>query len=211
MAKRKKNKMSQSNKPSEKASVVMPNGISEDELQHIIARAIIEAKDMREEQNRKLADSELKEWRSAIGYIEYSDKNKVWRGIKTFFNRLKCFIKLCYVPKKYVHGDRASFAIMKFFLQSFFSFSKFLLTLTAIVFFVYGIALFFITTPTISWASNVCLIIFGISVFLLARMFRMASIEIDKIEDRNYVFGMFASVTSIVSIIIAVIAVVKGS
>jgi hypothetical protein len=41
-------------------------------------------------------------------------------------------------------------------------------------------------------------------------MFRMASIEIEKIEDRNYLFGLFASVASIVSIVIAIIAVVKG-
>ena len=40
-------------------------------------------------------------------------------------------------------------------------------------------------------------------------MFRMASIEVDKIEDRSLLFGIFAFVASIVSIVIAVVAIVK--
>jgi hypothetical protein len=38
----------------------------------------------------------------------------------------------------------------------------------------------------------------------------MASIEIQKIEDRNYLFGIFASLASIVSIIIAIVSIAKG-
>lgn len=211
MAKRKKNKMPQASKPEPKMTIAAPSGISAEEMQHIIARALVEADDIKEQQKREKEKAELKEWRSTMGYKEYSDKCRLWRSIKSFFNRLFCFVKLCYIPRKDIHGDRASFAIMKMFLEAFFTFAKWLLTLTAIVSVVYGIALFFIPESTVVlWTSNVGLIFFGFTLFLLSRMFRMASIEVEKIEDRNYLFGLFASVASIVSIIIAIIAVVKG-
>lgn len=46
---------------------------------------------------------------------------------------------------------------------------------------------------------------------LLSCIFRIVRLEVDKIKDHNYLFGLFASITSLVSIIIAVIAVVKGA
>ena len=54
-------------------------------------------------------------------------------------------------------------------------------------------------------------ILFGILAFVFSRLFRMAGIEIDNLDDRNYLFGLFASITSLISIIIAVIAIVKGA
>ena len=180
-------------------------------MQHIIAKAIIEADDIREQRKREQKDAALKEWREAIGYREFSDKCRAWCSIKAFFNHLKCFFRICCISKKDIHGDRASFSIMKMFLQMFFSLAKIFLALTSFACIVYGIALFFIPSDNVVlWASNVWLIFFGATLFLLSRMFRMASIEVDKIEDRNYLFGLFASVASIVSIIIAIIAVVKG-
>ena len=118
---------------------------------------------------------------------------------------------LCFVPSKAIKGDRASFALMKLFLRIFFDFAKWILGLASLLFVVYGIALFFAPeTLPVLWISNVGLTILGITTFFLSRMFRMASIEIEKIEDRNYLFGLFASVASIVSIVIAIVAVVKG-
>ena len=180
-------------------------------MQHLIAHAIIEADEIKEEARHKRQDAELLEWRAATGYKEFSDKSKFLRSFKTFFNRFWCFIKLCFVPSKAIKGDRASFALMKLFLRIFFDFAKWILGLASLLFVVYGIALFFApeTMPAL-WISNVGLIILGIAIFFLSRMFRMASIEIEKIEDRNYLFGLFASVASIVSIVIAIVAIVKG-
>ena len=188
-----------------------PITLSGEDLQHLIAHAIIEADEIKEEALRKQQDAELLEWRVATGYKEFSDKSKFSRSVKTFFNRFWCFIKLCFVPSKAIKGDRASFALMKLFLRIFFDFAKWMLGVASLLFVVYGIALFVApeTMPAL-WISNIGLIILGITVFFLSRMFRMASIEIEKIEDRNYLFGLFASVASIVSIVIAIIAVVKG-
>ena len=188
-----------------------PITLSGEDLQHLIAHAIIEADEIKEEALRKQQDAELLEWRVATGYKEFSDKSKFLRSVKTFFNRFWCFIKLCFVPSKAIKGDRASFALMKLFLCAFFGFAKWILGLSSLMFILYGIILFFAPeTMPVLWISNIGLIVLGITVFFLSRMFRMASIEIEKIEDRNYLFGLFASVASIVSIVIAIIAVVKG-
>lgn len=206
MAKDKKKKQNKS-----EVKQVPPITLSGEDMQHLIAHAIIEADEIKEETLRKQQDAELLEWRVATGYKEFSDKSKFLRSVKTFFNRFWCFIKLCFVPSKAIKGDRASFALMKLFLRIFFDFAKWILGLSSLMFILYGIVLFFApeTMPAL-WISNIGLIVLGITVFFLSRMFRMASIEIEKIEDRNYLFGLFASVASIVSIVIAIIAVVKG-
>lgn len=208
MAKDKKKNKKQNNSEVKQAP---PITLSGEDLQHLIAHAIIEADKIKKEARNKQQNAELLEWRAATGYKEFSDKSKFLCGVKTFFNRFWCFIKLCFVPSKAIKGDRASFALMKLFLCAFFGFAKWILGLASLLFVVYGIALFFAseTMPAL-WISNVGLIVLGITVFFLSRMFRMASIEIEKIEDRNYLFGLFASVASIVSIVIAIIAVVKG-
>jgi hypothetical protein len=206
MAKDKKKKQNKS-----EVKQAPPITLSGEDLQHLIAHAIIEADEIKEEALRKQQDAELLEWRVATGYKEFSDKSKFLRSVKTFFNRFWCFIKLCFVPSKAIKGDRASFALMKLFLRIFFDFAKWILGLSSLMFILYGIVLFFAPeTMPVLWISNIGLIILGITVFFLSRMFRMASIEIEKIEDRNYLFGLFASVASIVSIVIAIIAVVKG-
>ncbi len=81
----------------------------------------------------------------------------------------------------------------------------------AIVFCIYPLLqLFGLSTP-IPWFQNVLYIMYGIIAFIFSRLFRMAGIEVEKIEDRNYLIGIFASVTSLISIVIAIIAVVKGN
>ena len=208
MAKDKKKNIKQNKSEVKQAP---PITLSGEDLQHLIAHAIIEADEIKEEALRKQQDAELLEWRVATGYKEFSDKSKFLRSVKTFFNRFWCFIKLCFVPSKAIKGDRASFALMKLFLCAFFGFAKWILGLSSLMFILYGIILFFAPeTMPVLWISNIGLIVLGITVFFLSRMFRMASIEIEKIEDRNYLFGLFASVASIVSIVIASIAVVNG-
>lgn len=89
----------------------------------------------------------------------------------------------------------------------FFLFAKIVTTLLSIGIIAYILLQCIIKDiPTLSVIQNILLGLFVVPLFLFSRMFRMASIEVNKIEDRNLLFGIFASVTSIVSIVIAVIA-----
>lgn len=207
----KRNKQTQQNKPEPKVNVSLPTNISAEEMQHIIARAMVEADEIKEQNKQAKKEAALKQWRSDIGYKEYDDKCKLWRGTKTFFNRLKCFCKVCVLPKKKIQGDRASFSLMQLFLQTFFALAKWLLVLVTIA--SAGVGIYTFCTSTVispDWVASLYFIAAAIPLFLLSRLFRMASIEVEKIEDRNYLFGLFASVASIVSIIIAIIAIAKG-
>ena len=56
---------------------------------------------------------------------------------------------------------------------------------------------------------TIALFVFSFPTFLLARIFRMAGIELEDITDSNYIFGLFAALTSIVSIIVAIVALLK--
>ncbi len=62
-------------------------------------------------------------------------------------------------------------------------------------------------TRQFPWLLYIDYILLAVIAFLFSRLFRMASIEIDKLDDHNYLFGLFASITSFISIVIAVVAI----
>lgn len=211
MPQKRKNKKKQADKSEQPIAVTPPAGMRSGDMQHIIAMAIVEAEEIKEQRNQAKAEEETKQWRADIGYKEYNDKSKLWRGIKTFFNRLKCILKLFVIPENKIRGDRASYSLIQLVLKLFFELSKLMFGLAAIVSVCFGVVGLCIT-PVISpaWIGGIYLVLIAVPFLMLSLMFRMASIEVEKIEDRNYLFGLFASVTSIVSIIIAIVAVVKG-
>ncbi len=45
-------------------------------------------------------------------------------------------------------------------------------------------------------------------MIIMSGIFRMASIEVDSFEDRNFLVGLFAAITSIISIAVAIVAIV---
>lgn len=205
---RKKKNPPQSTTP---INVSLPIGMSAEEMQHVIAKALVEAEELKEQKKNEQREKEHAEWRKDIGYKDYSDKTPFKKGILTFFNRLFCFFKVMFIPAKKVKGDMASFGLLQMSVSACFSLAKFISFLAFILLFFGGIASFFIPLETaIPWTTSVWCIFIGFGCFMFSRMFRMASIEIQKIEDRNYLFGIFASLASIVSIIIAIVSIAKG-
>lgn len=56
---------------------------------------------------------------------------------------------------------------------------------------------------------SIVFFVFSFPILLLARIFKMAAIELEDVTDSNYIFGLFAALTSIISIIVAIVALVK--
>ena len=192
-------------------NVALPSGMSAEEIQHIIAKALVEAEELKEQKKTEQREKEHAEWRKDIGYKDYSDKTPFKKAILTFFNRLFCFFKVMFIPAKKVKGDMASFGLLQMSVSACFSIANFISFFASIPLFFGGIALFFIPSEVpIPWMTSVWCIFIGLGCFMFSRMFRIASIEIQKIEDRNYLFGIFASLASIVSIIIAIVSIAKG-
>lgn len=204
---RKKKNPPQSTTP---INVALPSGMNVDEMQHIIAKALVEAEELKEQKKTEKREKEHAEWRKDIGYKDYSDKTPFKKSILTFFNRLFCFFKVLFIPAKKVKGDMASFGLLQMSVSVCFSIANCIFSFAFILLFFGGIASFFIPMdPPLPWLTSVWSIFIGLGCFMFSRMFRMASIEIQKIEDRNYLFGIFASLSSIVSIIIAIISIAK--
>ena len=62
--------------------VAFPARMSQAEMQHIIANAIIEAKKADEDAKQKQKESNIRELQEAIGFKKYNDKNRLLRIIR---------------------------------------------------------------------------------------------------------------------------------
>ena len=58
---------------------------------------------------------------------------------------------------------------------------------------------------TITWWQAIWSVIWGILIFLISRLFRIASIELENIENRGYLLSIFACIVSIVSLVVALV------
>lgn len=207
MSKRKKSQKQNSEaRQSAPAHINAASGqMSADELQHMIANAIMEAEDMKAKREADKKAEELAEWRKVIGY----DKSKT--GIAKVWNGFSSTVKALFVSKKYIKGDRASTAIIQGLLQLCFQALYWICSFFAFMLLV-CIPLSF-ALPNIEKMNEVQIVFYIIMAFFMfvsSRLFRIASIEAEKMEDRNNLYGLFASIASIISIVIAVIAIVKG-
>lgn len=207
MSKRKKSQKQNSEaRQSAPAHINAVSGqMSADELQHMIANAIMEAEDMKAKREADKKAEELAEWHKAIGY----DKSKT--GIAKAWNGFSSTVKAMFVAKKYIKGDRASTALIQLLLKSCFQVLRWICSFIMFLFIV-AIPLSF-ALPNIEKLNEVQIVFFilmTICMFVSSRLFRIASIEAEKMEDRNNLYDLFASIASIISIVIAVIAIVKG-
>lgn len=192
-------------KPQSDCTSPLPAQMSADELQHIIANAIMEAEDLKAKREAEKKEAELAEWHKIIG----RDKSK--KGIAKAWNAFTSAIKMIFVSKKYIKGDRVSTAIIQGLLQLCFQFLNGICFVFMLLF-IASIPLSFISPliPGLNWSQIVFYVLMAIFMLIISRLFRIASIEAEKMEDRNNLYGLFASVASIVSIVIAVIAIAKG-
>lgn len=184
---------------------VVSGQMSADELQHMIANAIMEAEDMKAKREADKKEAELAEWHKVIGY----DKSKT--GIAKVWNGFSSTIKAMFVPKKYIKGDRTSTALIQLLLKSCFQVLRCICSILMLLLIV-TIPLSFTSSliPRLNWSQIVFCVLMSILMLMISRLFRIASIEAEKMEDRNNLYGLFASIASIISIVIAVIAIVKG-
>lgn len=191
--------------------IVLPDLLSADEMQQIITNALLAVEDAKEQRATKKKEQERKNFRDAMGYKDYSTEKGLKKSIFVFLNRIKMIFKLLFAPKRLIKGDDATFWLLKMTVETFFWLAKLATTLFAAIVIAY-IPLQYIVEafPVISIGQNVIFGMCAVVSFLLSRMFRMASIEVDNIEDRSLLFGIFASITSIVSLVVAIIAVVQG-
>lgn len=203
--KNKKNKNASSNN----VNIVLPESLSADEMKNIFVEAMLEVEKRKSKVEEEKAAKELKEWQDSIGVKFYPKEKKIrFRWFKRTWNDIVVFFKMCFVSKDKIKGDRATTGLLKFFLGLIFELVKAALVLCSIALATFIPLQYLIDGITpLKVQENIFIGGFAILIFMLSRLFRIAGFEIEKIDDKNYLFGVLASITSIISIVVAIIAI----
>lgn len=131
-------------------------------------------------------------------------------GIKGNKGKFTAVLKVMVFPKKYKKMLTVNTVLLRVALKSLYKIVEIILYIMA--------ACLLLCLPlhnlipqltNVDIGLTIALFVFSFPTFLLARIFRMAGIELEDITDSNYIFGLFAALTSIVSIIVAIVALLK--
>ena len=131
-------------------------------------------------------------------------------GIKGNKGKFTAALKVAISPKKYKENLTVNTVLLCFALKSLYKIVEIILYIIA--------ACLFLCLPlhniipqltNVDIGLSIGFFVFSFPILLLARIFKMAAMELDDITDSNYIFGLFAALTSIISIIVAIVALVK--
>ena len=186
-----------------------PNTIMAEEWKHIITDALIaaEKEKIRLAEDQKKKDSE--KWRETIGIKDYSQEKAPKRWILDFLNILRFSVTINFISLEKIKGDRMTFIILQLFLQLFFAMVHVILLFASIIpIFVFPIIIFNQYGASYMSLGYIAIsIVVGFLIFLLSGTFRIASIEIENIDDRNYIFGLFTCIATLVSLVFSIISI----
>ena len=195
MGKKKQKQKEQAKTESVKAENVAT--IEDERITKIIVKALTEYD--KQKQDKKKAEEER---------IRKADEKRL--GINGNKGKIRAVLKILLRPKKYAKNINAGAGLVRVALYAFYKLVELIVGLCAILFIaVIPLQYCIPSVVPMKWYLSVVSGVWGITLLLLSRMFRIAAIEVDEVKDNNYLFGLFTAVTSIVSAIISIIALVK--
>lgn len=195
MGKKKQKQKSQIKVENVKADTLMP--IDDERITKIIVNALAEYDRQKQKAAKEEAEKERKTAEAKL-------------GIKGNKGKFRAVLKILFRPKKYAKNMNAGVGLVRVALYTFYKLVE-LINLICAVLFLAVIPLQYCIPSVVpmKWYLSVVSGVWGITLLLLSRMFRIAAIEVDEVKDNNYLFGLFTAVTSIVSAIVSIIALVK--
>lgn len=195
MGKKKQKQKEQAKTESVKAENVAM--IEDERISKIIVNALTEYD--KQKQDKKKAEEER---------IRKADEKRL--GINGNKGKIRAVLKILLRPKKYAKNINAGAGLVRVALYVFYKLVELIVGLCAILFIaVIPLQYCIPSVVPMKWYLSVVSGVWGITLLLLSRMFRIAAIEVDEVKDNNYLFGLFTAVTSIVSAIVSIIALVK--
>lgn len=170
----------------------------------VLAQAIVEAYQIIERKKKaeeQIAEErEQKEWYAIIGQNEYQESEKQYlKKLHKLRNDLVAFWKLLFFKPENVRDMRATFSLIKLAVIGILALSKWGLYLLS------GFAVYSIFAQSADWLSTLCI---AFAIWLIARIFRIAAFEIEKVKDGNLLLDIFSGSLSFVAVVIAIIALV---
>lgn len=195
MGKKKQKQKEQAKTESVKAENVAT--IEDERITKIIVNALTEYD--KQKQDKKKAEEER---------IRKADEKRL--GINGNKGKIRAVLKILLRTKKYAKNINAGAGLVRVALYAFYKLVEWITLICAILFLaVIPLQYCIPSVVPMKWYLSVVSGVWGITLLLLSRMFRIAAIEVDEVKDNNYLFGLFTAVTSIVSAIISIIALVK--
>lgn len=172
-----------------------------------LAEAIVKAQKIEKEQQIKEKEQAFIEWRNSLGYKEYSNKNKIAKKFLTFGNRIKVSFKLMFLSKSKKIEASFSAIFLQTLLVGFFNFLKLATLISSILFIV-----FIFYHPEIDFEKHHYIVLSGLAIFsfLYSRLFRLISIEIDQMNDKEQLLSLFTAVVAIIPLVEIVFNFLKG-
>ena len=179
--------------------------ITAEELQNIIANALLQAEEQRKQIEKDKQEQERKKWKEEIGYKDYSKSNSIFAGFFGALNELKCGFKVLFMPSDKIKGHKTISASFSTGLSSHYlmvGLISLLLSLSIIIF-----TISFIILNLLPWYIDLVLFILSIGLFINALHNRLAYYEVTDIKDDNLILNILASHNSKISIAISIISV----
>ena len=170
----------------------------------VLAREIIQAYEEFEQKKKfeveKRERENQKEWNQILGQKEYPEnENWFWKNVHKKRNDIVALYKLLFFKPKDVRDPRATFVLISLATMGIFSICKWMLYI-------------FVISIIVGMFKMEIDILLGITLsfvlWMLARIFRMASFEVEKIRDGNLLIAIFSGVLSFVAVVIAIVAII---
>lgn len=202
-----KNRKEKSNNIQKTVSVKFPDSMSKEDMIEILSSAILKADELRAAKETQKQREEDEEWRQKIGLKDYSKQKWFLRHFLSCINTLACLCRILFMKKEKINGNYATNGLLKFSVLIVFRIARCVFCFFAIVVLLsYPLQhILDINSEPISMPQYLFAIPFAIMSIVIAQMFRMAEIEIEKMKDRNYIIDIFAAVMAVVAIIVSLI------
>lgn len=174
--------------------------------QKTLTEAIVNAYQIVEEQKMKkkleAEEKAKKEWHKTIGKKEYPEDEKWYlKHLHIVRNNLVVLWNLLFFEPKNVRDLRTTLALMKVSVMGIFGLCKWCL---------YSISVIMIYTVFQNRVNMIPNIVMAFATWLFARVFRIASFEIDKMDDGNLLIAIFSGCISFVAMVIALLTIFVG-
>lgn len=194
MSKNKKDKKTSTEQGRDKSFV------DEQVISRAIVKAYFEIENKKKENEQNISEKEQNEWRYFLRQKDYSDNEKWF--IKRWHHFRNDFVgmwRLLFINPKEVKDMRATYELMRFAIKEILVVCKWL---------IYTLAMFMVYCACTDAINVVFGSLIAIALWAFARIFRIASFEVEKIDDGNLIIAIFSGVLSFVAVVIAIVAII---
>lgn len=172
-----------------------------------LAAAIVKAQKIEKENEEQAKEAALRKWEKEIGYNDHADKLGLSRKVLCFLNRFKVVWNIMFISKKKHIVTSPTGAFIQGLTASFFRVVQKLLVLLSISF-----VAIVVYHPNVEFGMLEYFMCgsFAILSFMLSRLFRLMTIEIEQMSNQEQVLGVFTAVVSVIPLIEKIAELLKG-